>query len=69
MRRLGRHQPGQLIQGYAPECGGGVAVHPQQELCLEAGARRQGKDVIKFLVTLLTQPKAAAKAALFSGES
>jgi hypothetical protein len=32
-------------------------------------ARRQGKDVIKFLVTLLTQPKAAAKAALFSGGS
>ncbi len=31
--------------------------------------RRQGKDVIKFLVTLLTQPKAAAKAALFSGGS
>jgi transposase len=32
-------------------------------------ARRQGTDVIKFLVTLLTQPKAAAKAALFSGKS
>ena len=32
-------------------------------------ARRQGKDVIKFLVTLLTQPAAAAKAALFSGKS
>jgi transposase len=32
-------------------------------------ARRQGKDVIKFLVTLLTGPKAAAKAALFSGGS
>jgi transposase len=32
-------------------------------------ARRQGTDVIKFLVTLLTQPKSAAKAALFSGES
>jgi transposase len=32
-------------------------------------ARRQGKDVIKFLVTLLTQPAAAAKAALFSGGS
>jgi transposase len=32
-------------------------------------ARRQGKDVIKFLVTLLTQPAAAAKAALFSGDS
>jgi transposase len=31
-------------------------------------ARRQGTDVIKFLVTLLTQP-AAAKAALFSGQS
>jgi transposase len=30
-------------------------------------ARRQGKDAIQFLVTLLTQPKAAAKAALFSG--
>jgi transposase len=32
-------------------------------------ARRQGKDVIKFLVTLLTGPKAAARAALFSGGS
>ena len=32
-------------------------------------AHRQGKDVIKFLVTLLTKPKAAAKAALFSGGS
>jgi transposase len=32
-------------------------------------ARRQGKDAIKFLVTLLTQPAAAAKAALFSGGS
>jgi hypothetical protein len=32
-------------------------------------ARRQGTDVIKFLVTLLTEPKAAAKAALFPGKS
>jgi len=32
-------------------------------------AHRQGTDVIKFLVTLLTQPAAAAKAALFSGKS
>jgi hypothetical protein len=32
-------------------------------------AHRQGSDVIKFLVTLLTQPAAAAKAALFSGTS
>jgi transposase len=32
-------------------------------------ARRQGTDAIKFLVTLLTQPQSAAKAALFSGKS
>lgn len=32
-------------------------------------AHRQGTDAIKFLVTLLTQPAAAAKAALFSGSS
>jgi transposase len=32
-------------------------------------ARRQGSDVIKFLVTLVTQPAAAAKAALFAGKS
>jgi hypothetical protein len=32
-------------------------------------AHRQGKDAIGFLVTLLTQPLAAAKAALFSGGS
>jgi len=32
-------------------------------------ARRQGTDVIKFLVTLLTQPQSTARAALFSGKS
>ena len=32
-------------------------------------ARRQGSDALKFLVTLLTQPAAAAKAALFAGKS
>jgi hypothetical protein len=32
-------------------------------------AHRQGKDAIPFLVSLLTQPMAAAKAALFAGGS
>jgi hypothetical protein len=32
-------------------------------------AKRQGKDAIGMLVTLLTQPLAAAKAALFGGGS
>jgi transposase len=32
-------------------------------------AHGQGADVIKFLVALVTQPAAAAKAALFAGKS
>jgi hypothetical protein len=32
-------------------------------------ARRQGKDTLQFLVSLLTQPLAQAKAALFTGDS